>query len=38
MTWLRRDNLPVTGAEQAENLLDPRAPPMNELMGEHRPG
>jgi carboxymethylenebutenolidase len=25
-------NLPVTGAEQAENLFDPRARPMNELM------
>jgi carboxymethylenebutenolidase len=24
--------LPVTGAEQAENLLDPRARPLNELM------
>jgi carboxymethylenebutenolidase len=28
--------LPVTGAEQAENLLDRRARPMNELMGERR--
>jgi len=26
--------LPVTGAEQAENLFDPRARPTNELMGE----
>ena len=29
-------DLPVTGAEQAENLLDPRARPTNELMGERR--
>jgi carboxymethylenebutenolidase len=28
--------LPVTGAEQAENLFDPRARPTNELMGERR--
>ena len=28
--------LPVTGAEQAENLFDPRARPTNELMGEYR--
>jgi len=28
--------LPVTGADQAENLLDRRARPMNELMGERR--
>jgi carboxymethylenebutenolidase len=29
-------DLPVTGAEQAENIFDPRARPMNELMGEPR--
>jgi carboxymethylenebutenolidase len=29
-------DLPVTGAEQAENLFDPRARPMNELMRERR--
>jgi len=28
--------LPVTGAEQAENLFDPRARPTNELMRERR--
>jgi carboxymethylenebutenolidase len=28
--------LPVTGAEQAENLFDPRARPTNGLMGERR--
>ena len=27
-----RAGLPVTGAEQAENVLDPRAHPLNELM------
>jgi carboxymethylenebutenolidase len=27
-----RDGLPVTGAEQARNLLDPRAQPMNALI------
>lgn len=30
---LARGDLPVTGAEQAENLFDPRARPTNELMG-----
>jgi carboxymethylenebutenolidase len=29
-------DLPVTGAEQAENLFDRRARPTNELMGERR--
>jgi carboxymethylenebutenolidase len=29
-------DLPVTGAEQAENLLDPSARPTNELLEEHR--
>jgi carboxymethylenebutenolidase len=29
-------DLPVTGAEQADNLFDPRARPMNELMAERR--
>lgn len=29
-------DLPVTGAEQAENLLDPRARRTNELMGKRR--
>jgi carboxymethylenebutenolidase len=29
-------DLPVTGAEQADNLLDPRARPTNELMGDRR--
>jgi carboxymethylenebutenolidase len=29
-------DLPVTGAEQAENLFDPRARPTNELMRERR--
>jgi carboxymethylenebutenolidase len=29
-------DLPVTGAQQAENLLNPRAQPLNELMGERR--
>ena len=33
---LDRSELPVTGAEQAENLFDPRARPTNELMGERR--
>jgi carboxymethylenebutenolidase len=28
--------LPVTGAEQADNLLDPRARPTNQLMGGRR--
>jgi carboxymethylenebutenolidase len=28
------DDLPVTGAEQADNLLDPRARPLNALMGD----
>jgi carboxymethylenebutenolidase len=28
--------LPVTGAEQAENVLDPRAHPMNELIARQR--
>jgi carboxymethylenebutenolidase len=28
--------LPVTGAEQADNLMDPRARPTNQLMGERR--
>ena len=30
------DELPVTGAEQVENLFDPRARPTNELMGKRR--
>ena len=30
---LARGDLPVTGAEQADNLFDPRARPTNELMG-----
>jgi carboxymethylenebutenolidase len=29
-----RAGLPVTGAEQAENVLDPRAHPLNQLMRE----
>jgi len=29
---LDRSGLPVTGAEQAENVLDPRAQPLNELI------
>jgi hypothetical protein len=29
-----RAGLPVTGVEQADNLLDPSARPMNELIGE----
>ncbi len=29
---LDRTGLPVTGAEQAENVLDPRARPLNQLM------
>ena len=29
---LDADSLPVTGPEQAENVLDPRAHPLNELM------
>jgi carboxymethylenebutenolidase len=33
---LERGGLPVTGAEQAENLFDPRARPTNDLMGERR--
>jgi carboxymethylenebutenolidase len=33
---LDRGDLPVTGAEQAENLFDPRARPTNELMGVRR--
>lgn len=33
---LDRAELPVTGAEQAENLFDPRAQPTNELMGKRR--
>ena len=28
--------LPVTGAEQAENVLDPRAHPLNELIDRSR--
>jgi carboxymethylenebutenolidase len=31
---LDRSGLPVTGAEQAENVLDRSARPMNELLGE----
>jgi carboxymethylenebutenolidase len=31
---LDRAGLPVTGAEQAENLVDPRARPMNELINQ----
>jgi carboxymethylenebutenolidase len=31
-----RADLPVTGAEQAENVLDPSARPMNEFIGERR--
>ena len=30
---LDRAGLPVTGVEQAENVLDPRAHPLNELLG-----
>jgi carboxymethylenebutenolidase len=33
---LDSDDLPVTGAEQAENLFDPRARPMNQLIAQHR--
>jgi carboxymethylenebutenolidase len=33
---LDRGELPVTGAEQADNLLDPRARPTSQLMGERR--
>jgi carboxymethylenebutenolidase len=33
---LHADDLPVTGAEQADNLLDPRSRPTNELMGIRR--
>ncbi len=32
---LERAGLPVTGAEQAENVLDPRAHPLNGLMRTH---
>jgi carboxymethylenebutenolidase len=31
---LDRAGLPVTGVEQADNVLDPSARPMNQLMGE----
>jgi carboxymethylenebutenolidase len=34
---LDRGDLPVTGGEQAENVLDPRAQPMNELIRQRRP-
>jgi carboxymethylenebutenolidase len=33
---LDRAGLPVTGVEQAENVLDPRAHPLNELMRAER--
>jgi carboxymethylenebutenolidase len=33
---LDRADLPVTGAEQVDNLLDPSARPNNELLRERR--
>ena len=35
---LDRVGLPVTGAEQAGNVLDPRAQPLNELIRTRRSG